>query len=316
MSEITPDKQKHNDPGNPAFNSSHQNTEYFDDYASSELSDSHRILSTPSVFARTTLLYIQEIGKLKSLTSHTSQRKLLDSYLFAIVLSGKGVFTYNENTYHVSSGDHLFINCTNPYSHRSSDDDPWELMWVHFNGPLMKRYYSFFYKQSNSILFHSSHLLEYSSILEKLMVLSSQKKTDSELLISNLLNSLITLVLTEKSVALEYQIDSELHIMELVKNYLDDNYQKKLTLDMIAANFYISKYHMVREFKKTYDVTVINYIITKRITHAKGLLRFSDMHIEEIAQICGIEDNSYFNKVFRKIEGITASEYRDKWKSG
>ena len=83
---------------------------------------------------------------------------------------------------------------------------------------------------------------------------------------------------------------------------------------MIADEFFISKYHMSREFKKAYGITIANYIIAKRITHAKELLRFTYMQIEEIGRICGIEDSSYFNKVFSKFEGMTASEYRVRWK--
>lgn len=45
-------------------------------------------------------------------------------------------------------------------------------------------------------------------------------------------------------------------------------------------------------------------------------LRFSDSSIEEIASECGIADASYFNKVFRRIEGMTASQYRSMWKGG
>ena len=57
-----------------------------------------------------------------------------------------------------------------------------------------------------------------------------------------------------------------------------------------------------------------NYLTSLRITKAKEMLRFSDLQIETIARNCGIEDNSYFNKVFQKAEGITAREYRQKWR--
>ena len=43
---------------------------------------------------------------------------------------------------------------------------------------------------------------------------------------------------------------------------------------------------------------------------------FADNSIEEIASECGIADASYFNKVFRRIEGMTASQYRSMWKGG
>lgn len=287
---------------------------FFENYAPSELTDSHRILCTPGTFAKDTLFYIQEIGKLKSLKSHTSKRRLLDSYLFVIVISGEGTFTFKEKAYHAKLGDCFFINCMQPYSHRSIDSNPWELMWVHFNGVHMENYYSYFYKQRNSVFFQPVTISGYIDYLQKLTILAPQKNTNSELMVSHLLNGLITHILTDKNDETSDLKNIGLEKMEQIKNYLDESYQKKVSLDLIAEKFYISKYHMAREFKKWYGITILNYIIAKRITHAKGLLRFTDMHIEEIAQECGIDDNSYFNKLFRKIENTTASEYRKKWR--
>lgn len=287
---------------------------YFENYAPSELTDSYRVLSTPSSFAKDTLFYIQEIGKLKSLKSHTSKREALDSFLFVIVVSGSGTFTYMGKKYTLKPGDHLFIDCKKQYSHESTDSDPWELMWVHFNGILMDQYYHYFSNKSSSIVFYPGEQSEFTIILENLLTLANKKSTHSELLSSQLLNTLVTNVLIINAVHQENASDTIAVKIKQIKDYLDGNFKKKIPLDMIADEFFISKYHMSREFKKAYGITIANYIIAKRITHAKELLRFTDMQIEEIGRLCGIDDNSYFNKVFRKFEGMTASDYRKKWR--
>lgn len=290
------------------------NNHYFENYAPSELTESHRIISTPSAFAKDTLFYIQEIGKLKSLKSHTSKRESLDSFLFIIVVSGSGTFTYKGKKYSLSSGDHLFIDCKKPYSHESTDSDPWELMWVHFNGIIMDQYYLYFSNKNSSIVFCPEESSEFNALLENLMMLVNKKSTHSELLVSHLLNSLVTKILTSDTDQYVNDADTIADKIKQIKDFLDENFQKKIPLNMIADEFFISKYHMSREFKKAYGITIANYIIAKRITHAKELLRFTNMRIDEIARLCGIEDNSYFNKIFRKFEGMTASEYRKKWR--
>jgi AraC-like DNA-binding protein/mannose-6-phosphate isomerase-like protein (cupin superfamily) len=286
---------------------------FFENYAPSELTESYRIISTPSAFAKDTLFYIQEIGKLKSLKSHTSKREALDSFLFIIVVSGSGTFTYKGKTYALRSGDHLFIDCKKPYSHESTDSDPWELMWVHFNGILLDQYYLYFSNKTSSVAFLPEDQTEFYAILENLMMLANRKSTDSELVASHLLNNLITRILTENTGQTTKDVNIIEDKIQQIKDFLDKNFQKKIPLDMIADEFFISKYHMSRKFKKAYGITIANYIIAKRITHAKELLRFTEMQIEEIGQLCGIEDSSYFNKVFRKFEGMTASYYRKKW---
>lgn len=82
---------------------------------------------------------------------------------------------------------------------------------------------------------------------------------------------------------------------------------------MLANQFFISKYHLAREFKKEYNQTIIQHILIKRINYAKELLRFTDLSIAEISEACGIRDINYFNKIFKRLEMMTASEYRKRW---
>lgn len=291
-----------------------QKNTFFENYAPSEYTESHRVLCTPSTFAKSTLFYIQEIGKLKSLKSHTSKRESLDSYLYIIVKSGSGMFFYEERTYRVSTSDHIFIDCKKPYSHKSSDQDPWELVWVHFNGAQMSQYFDYYSSTNPAPLSKPDNSLEITEILDKLLLLSLKKDSLFEITSSNLINNLITNILTQVISPSGNLPNTTADKMNQIKEYLDNNFSKKIQLGMMAEEFYISKFHMSREFKKAYGITIANYIIAKRITYAKELLRFTDMQIEKIGRLCGIEDNSYLNKVFRKFEGITASEYRKKWK--
>ena len=101
--------------------------------------------------------------------------------------------------------------------------------------------------------------------------------------------------------------------LESIRNYLDEHYTDKFSLDELAEKFFISKYYLCREFKNLYGITLNHYVITKRITLAKKLLRFSPYTLEEIALECGFYDASYFNKQFKKSEGISASDFRKKW---
>ena len=78
---------------------------------------SSRILYTPSTFARTSLLYLQEVGSLQAIHPHISTRTNLTSFLCFVVLSGTGSLTYEGTTYELSAGDCVFIDCRKAYSH-------------------------------------------------------------------------------------------------------------------------------------------------------------------------------------------------------
>lgn len=90
--------------------------------------------------------------------------------------------------------------------------------------------------------------------------------------------------------------------MELssIKAFLDENYTEKIVLDDLAEKFFINKFYMSKIFKETYGVTINNYMIERRITRAKQLLRFTDKTIDEIGVMVGMDSANYFSRVFRK----------------
>lgn len=303
---------------------------FFEKYKTSEVTNTRRVINTPSPFTRTNFFYIQEAGYLKSLKPHLSRRSGLQSYLFLVVLSGSGKVAYQDTivqsgrydvaphtiqhplvTVPAKAGDCFFLDCESEYTHISSKDDPWELMWIHFYGPQANAYYTYF-REQQSWHFHTSRLSELTSSIQTIIQLHEEPTDDTALLSAQQIVSILTTICTESgkneddTSALSGKLKSILH-------YLDEHYTEDISLDQLAEQFFISKYYLSREFKKEYGTTIIQYILTKKITNAKELLRYSNSSIEEIARLCGIDDASYFNKVFKKMEGCTASEYRKKW---
>ena len=83
---------------------------------------SSRIIYTPSTFARSSLIHLQETGTLKATHPHKNERRGLSSCLFFIVLSGDGWLTYNGESHVLHSGDCVFIDCKKPYSHETGNN--------------------------------------------------------------------------------------------------------------------------------------------------------------------------------------------------
>ncbi len=301
---------------------------FFEKYKTSEVTNTRRVINTPAPFTRANFFYIQEAGYLKSLKPHMSRRSGLQSYLFLIVLSGSGEVTYRDASKHMpkdsraahsthmrsvsaKAGDCFFLDCAGEYTHISSENDPWELMWLHFYGPQSDAYYTYFREQQNWH-FHTNHLAELTTAIQSVIRFHEEPTDDTDLLTAQQIVNILTLICTETDE--NSNTDSVLSDkLKKILRYLDEHYTGDISLDMLAEQFYISKYYLSREFKKEYGTTIIQYVLTKKITNAKELLRYSNSSIEEIARLCGIDDASYFNKVFKKMEGCTASEYRKRW---
>lgn len=274
-------------------------------------SSSERILVTPSAYTKKHYLYAQEIGTLTSLEPHLSRREQLDSYLFFIVTQGSGTVTINRDSFSVKTGDCIWLNCLEPYSHKSNLHDPWTLQWVHFNGSQVSSFYRLFTDKGGTAVYTPASLASYTEILQTLFRLHQNPEALTDLLSHKYLTDLITLIFSD---AIHRNTDTSVpDKFADIQNYIENNYTQKITLDSLATQFFISKYHLHREYQRLFGTTITNALSLKRLAHAKKLLRFSDDSVENIAATSGFQTASYFIKVFKKYEGMTPLEYRRKW---
>ena len=280
---------------------------------------SSRILYTPSPFARTSLLHLQEVGSLKAIYPHTSKRSDLVSFLCFTVLSGTGELSYEGRTYPLGPGDCVFIDCRKAYSHSTGkstadvNDDLWSLQWCHFYSPTLPAVYEKYKERGGRPVFHPEDVTRFTALLSELYELASASDYIRDMRINEKLGTLLTLLM-EQSWHPESMIVSRKRLeLSSVKAYLDEHYIEKITLDDLAEMFFINKFYLSKIYKETYGITINNYLISKRITRAKQLLRFTDMTVDEVGTAVGMGDANYFSRMFRKIEGSSPREYRKQW---
>lgn len=285
--------------------------DFFNTSSNDLLEGSRRLIQTPSAFARKAFFYVQETGCLKLQTSRQHSRKNLESYLIVLVLSGKGTLMYQDHLYELTQGSLFFIDCMNPYYHQSSTTAPWELLWVHFNGSSSKEYCQYFSAVGGPVC-KPAGFLEIQKNLELLMEVNTSSELSAEITSSRLIVEILSSILLERTAGNTKQHPAYGKMME-IRSYLDEHFTEKFSLDALSSQFFISKYHLSREFKNHCGMSPNNYVISKRLTLAKKLLRFTSLSLDEISRQCGFYDTSYLNRQFQKSEGITASQFRKKW---
>jgi AraC-like DNA-binding protein len=98
-------------------------------------------------------------------------------------------------------------------------------------------------------------------------------------------------------------------VLKQTIQYINDHLSEDLRLDAIAKNSYISVNQLCKVFKATLGTTVTRYIIGKRISHAKKLLK-SGCSVSETAFLCGFGDYSNFIRSFTQNVGISPGKYK------
>ena len=100
-------------------------------------------------------------------------------------------------------------------------------------------------------------------------------------------------------------------IIERVKQYVENHYDEKITLQVVAHEMYINASYLSNLFSEVTGVNYSDYVTSVRIRNAKKLLRTTDLSIEEISRRTGFSDSKYFSKVFKKVAGRTPRSYRN-----
>tara|TARA_Y100000294_G_scaffold129995_1_gene121911 strand:- start:693 stop:1064 length:372 start_codon:yes stop_codon:yes gene_type:complete len=103
--------------------------------------------------------------------------------------------------------------------------------------------------------------------------------------------------------------------IEKAKRYMEENFNKKFSIEHLSKKICTSKFHFSRIFKKQLGITCTEYLNKVRITKAKSLLKNAQLSISEIWFLAGYNDLTYFGKVFKNLEGVSPSAYRKKLSS-
>jgi two-component system response regulator YesN len=99
-------------------------------------------------------------------------------------------------------------------------------------------------------------------------------------------------------------------VMYDIARYLDNHYASDLTLKDLSDQFFLSREYISRKFKQQFGENIVDYISRIRVDKSKLLLLNPLLKIADVAQAVGYQDEKYFSKVFKKLEGVSPNEYR------
>ncbi|MED1203800.1 bifunctional transcriptional activator/DNA repair enzyme AdaA [Heyndrickxia acidicola] len=99
-------------------------------------------------------------------------------------------------------------------------------------------------------------------------------------------------------------------LIQQAVHYLSKHYSREIGLKELAEVLYISPYYLQRTFKSIMGLSPSDYVKVKRIEEAKLRLKTGNESLTNIAFEIGFKNSAYFSSVFKQIEGVTPSEYR------
>ena len=106
-----------------------------------------------------------------------------------------------------------------------------------------------------------------------------------------------------------YSNDAQLKTVKGIRKYINTHYQEDLNLDSLSRTFFVSKYHLLRLFKRYFGQTPRQYLIDKRIEKSKEKLKCGTT-VTETCFAVGFESPGSFSTLFKARTGKSPGQYQ------
>lgn len=257
-------------------------------------------IATP--FARAALYYLIFAGAYHCNTNYRIERPYLDMYLLMYVRKGRLHCRFENREWTVGPGQLILMDCKQPHVYYAGSDNT-EFQWFHYNGPGAQAYYDHLRGQNRLLVsgLPDSTAIHINSIVQMMEAPLLNEQTAS-LLIHTILRDI------SESEGRHRQELGE--VTTRVVHYLHEHFAEPVSLQQIADEVNVSKYHLIRSFKKSTDSTPYDYLLNIRIKRAMELLTDQNQSIDAISALCGFNSASHFTRSFKGIMGTTPGEFR------
>lgn len=230
------------------------------------------------------------------------------NYIIHYVIRGKGCYYASGKEYRLSSGDAFLIFPNDEITYRADDEDPWEYCWVGFSGFNAAEMVSY------TDFSHSVPVLhpEFGEILQNTIDEISASHGESpaqKLFMAGHLLTMLGMFAESAQLRQKLKPTAEEYVSQ-AENFINDNYSQPLSVDDIAAHINISRSQLFRAFKEKYSQGPKEYLTALRISHACEMLENTSLSVISIANSVGFSDHLYFSTVFKKLKGLSPSDFR------
>ena len=244
----------------------------------------------------------------------------------AVVLEGSLICQVNGISYSLNPGEGIFINTNTLHAYFPANEKDCIYKAVRFDPSLIGQPGSLIYEDyilpvlssprlSGIFLSDKPWQKEILFSIREIARLDLDKVSCPELKILELITKLWTLLYenTVKSISKEPQSARDIARMKQAMTYIQNTYQTPVTLDDIASSCSLSQSECCRLFRRILHQSPMEYVISFRISKSLPLLSGGTLSITEIAGQTGFQSSSYFTETFRKLTGMTPTQYRKEY---
>lgn len=259
-------------------------------------------------------LYLSTCGIQNCVGGHRFGPGVRDSYILHFISDGKGVFKCDGKTYELSRGDVFLVKPDTEVYYEADEHNPWSYMWVGFNGIKALSYLASAGLEKDVVTSKCENIpLVFSFIQQMIMyrhlTLANELKRESALL------QIFSVLMEEYKDTLpkeeRYDYPYQTYVDQAI-DYIHHNIKSNIKINDLASYIGIDRSYLTNIFKSVTKLSPQEYLMNYRMEQAKNMLANNHMKIGDVAEAVGYHDQLTFSKMFKKMVGVSPTEYRDK----
>lgn len=264
-----------------------------------------------------------KIGRIELLTKNTEYQKNNKSYILLYVKKGVGMYLLDGRLSCLNEGDLLFFPPGASFSFVSSDlgdeyNESVDAVVFRFGEQWLAMLLQVFGRYGGTVLgiretesvmsVVGPKWFKISSLLGRLYDCSPHEEATVILDIMSMLAETSDMFPLCGAVSSDQQ-DAQMRV-ERISKYIDCHFLDRITLDDIASYAGMNRTYFCLFFKKHFGEPLMDYINGRKVDAACEMLLRSDAGIAEISARCGFKTVTYFNRVFKRIKGVSPGNFR------
>lgn len=265
-----------------------------------------RKTKTPTTQTRSLPAYFLDTGRFIADKNYYVERENFDFYLIMYTIQGEGYLKFNQQEYIMKPHSVALIDCNALHSFEIYQDN-WELIWTHVAGDGLRTYYNLITNQ-NHYVYDDVPIVE--DKMMGWMEYFDRNDLYADIDAVPVILDFFTFLIHERYRINEAERTVPQGILDAIE-YMRFFYAEDLTLELLAAKAYMSTYHFIRRFRDYTGTTPHEYLLTLRIAAVKRMLQETNVPIKDIAEKTGFSNTKSLAKIFKRVVGMTATEYRN-----